>query len=170
MDSHWNKCTSALISNASLILQDITVYLANLKITLNSDLLVFELRRSIENQISPYAFDDIVKSVAEDIGRERTDLAKFRVEHLSKWMASLEKLPDGYDFRREARLLVEQSFLANPEQPPITGKDIIELLGVPQGKGVGKLLARARRMFEDGITDQQTLLEKLRNEIDISNE
>jgi hypothetical protein len=81
---------------------------------------------------------------------------------MKSFLRNFDKLPEGYDFSTEARLLVEQSFLDNPERPPVSGLDIIQGLNVPPGKEVGKLLIIARRLFEGGIRDKQTILDRLR--------
>jgi hypothetical protein len=161
-DEKWEDCTRVILEGALALLKKIQLFIAQLKTMPNSELLVRDLGRAAANQVSPYAFDEVVEATAKDLGRTRIDYVKFRAEHLSNWISALDKLPEGYDFLREARLLVERSFLDNPEKPPVSGLDIIQELKVPPGKEVGRLLAIAHRLFEEGITDKQTILDRLR--------
>ena len=165
-DNLWNKCTLALVSGADGLLQKIHDFLHRLTLMSDRDFLVEEIRRAAVGQITPYAFDSIVASVATDLGRSGINLEKFRACHQKRWIESLGMLREGYDFQDEARRLVEESFLASPEKSPVTGTDIITQLGVPQGDGVGKLLKVAQRLFESGIREKSQILERLREHLD----
>ena len=94
------------------------------------------------------------------------NLEKFRACHQRGWIESLGKLREGYDFQFEARRLVEESFLANPEKAPVSGSDIVTQLRVPQGKQVGRLLKIAQRLYEDGITDKAEILKALQDHVE----
>jgi hypothetical protein len=161
-DDAWNQCTLALIGGADGLLQKICEFLRRLKSMPDNNFLIEEIRRAAEGQITPYAFDSIVASAASDLGRSGTNLEKFRASHQKAWIESLGMLRDGYDFQHEARRLVEESFLANPEKSPVSGCEVIKLLGVPQGEGVGKLLKIAQQLFDSGIRDKTQILERLR--------
>jgi hypothetical protein len=161
-DECWSSCTLALLSGAYTLLERVNAFLSKLKTLDNADLLVEELQRSIVGQVPPYIFDEIVSSVADDLGRSRTDLIKFRVDHFSNWITALDRLTEGYDFQHEARRLVEESFLASPEKSPVSGRDIITELGIPAGKEVGSFLLHAQRIYEGGISDKAEILKVLR--------
>lgn len=161
-DKQWNECSMEILTGASELLLKLQAFLNFLKNSAESDLLQEGLQMAVSAEISPYAFDNIVSSVADDLGRSELNLAKFRADHLKRWIEALEKLTEGYDFHFEARRLVERSFLENPERPPITGRDIIELLDVPPGKEVGRLLELANRLFLEGCREREALLNRLR--------
>jgi hypothetical protein len=131
----------------------------------DNELLVDEIRRAVAGQISPYSFDSIVATVAADFGRTELNLEKFRANHQKAWIESLVKLQEGYDFQFESRRLVEQSFLANPEKSPVTGLDIMRLLGVPQGREVGILVGVGQQVFDSGIRDKAQILKRLREHL-----
>jgi hypothetical protein len=162
-DAHWNMCTLALLRRARALLDSLNRFLDYLATTPDVELLVDALKVSVLNQFSPYAFDPIIEAAARDMGRSLYPEA-FRVQHLPKWQASLDKLPEGFDFQREARILIEDSLLETPAKRPITGTDIIQELGVPMGPEVGKWLTVAKQLIEQGITDRQALLDRLREE------
>jgi len=160
-DRHWNTCSVEILTRAFELLLKLQSFLKFLLSAANSDLLMEGLQLAVSAKISPYAFDDIVASAASDLGRTDLNLKKFRADHLTRWVGALEKLPEDYDFHFEARRLVEESFLENPERPPITGRDIIEHLGVPPGKEVGRLLENADRLFREGCREREALLNRL---------
>ena len=164
-DDAWNQCTLALVSGADGLLRKIYEFLYRLKAMSENDFLVEEIRRAAVGQITPYAFDSIVASVAADLGRSSMNLEKFRASHQKPWIESLGMLREGYDFQHEARRLVEESFLASPEKSPVSGCEIITQLRVPQGEGVGKLLKIAQQLFESGIRDKAQILERLREHL-----
>lgn len=161
-DKQWNACVVALLTAAVELLGKLQSFLNVLQNAAESDLLREGLRLAVSAEVSPYAFDDIVTSVADDLGRSDLNLAKFRADYLTRWIEALGKLPEGYEFHYEARRLVEKSFLENPERSPITGRDIIEHLGVPPGKEVGRLVEHANRLFHEGCREREALLDRLR--------
>jgi len=161
-DKQWNACSMEILTSAVDLLQKLRSFLNFLQNGADSDLLHEGLRLAVSAEISPYAFDDIVESVAADLGRSDLNLGKFRADHFTRWVEALDKLPEGYNFRYEARRQVEKSFLENPERPPITGRDIIEYFGVPSGKEVGRLLDQANQLFREGYREREALLGRLR--------
>jgi len=167
-DDAWNQCALALIAGADGLLQKCCEFLCRLKSMSDNNFLIEEIRRAAEGQITPYAFDSIVSSVAADLGRSGTNLDKFRASHQKAWIESLGMLREGYDFQHEARRLVEESFLANPEKSPVSGFEIITQLRVPQGERVGKLLKVAQQFFDSGIRDKTQILERLREHLNSS--
>jgi hypothetical protein len=166
-DPEWTACTRATLRGAGTVLERVDVFLAKLRTMDNSDMLTAELKRAIAGQISPYAFDEIIESVAADLGRPNIDVPKFRSEHQKSWIGSLERCGEGYNFVYEATRLVEQSFLEKPERAPLTGRDVIEALGVPQGKKVAKMLALAQQIFESGTLEKHEIISELRKRLDL---
>ena len=161
-DKQWNGCSVEILTRAVELLGKLQSFLSLLQTAVESDLLREGLRLAVSAEVSPYAFNDIVTSVADDLGRSDLNLEKFRGDQFKRWVDALEKLPEGYDFPYEARRLVEKSFLENPERPPITGRDIIQHLGVRPGKEVGRLLEHANRLFREGFREREALLDRLR--------
>lgn len=165
-DMHWDACSVAVLSKATELIGSLLSFLEILQSMSDSEALREGLIMAISSDFSPYAFDDVVKSVAADLGRSDLNLQKFRADHLQHWKGALDKLQEGYDFSYEARRLVEGTFLENPERPPITGREIIEILGVPPGKGVGRVLEHGKRLFREGVREREALLDKLREYVD----
>ena len=161
-DKQWNSCSVGILTGSVELLGKLQSFLNLLQSAAESDLLREGLYLAISAEVSPYAFNDIVTSVADDLGRSDLNLEKFRGDQFKRWVEALEKLPEGYDFHYEARRLVEKSFLESPERPPITGRDIIQHLSVPPGKEVGRLLEHADRLFREGCRERDALLARLR--------
>lgn len=158
----WAICVTTLFEDAITLLENIKAFLFFVKTSQDADLMIEDFRRSVSGQIAQYSFDEIVSNVADALGRTHLNLIKFRSDHFDRWIKDLDRLSDGYDFQKEARLLVEQSFLETPERPPVSGQDIISELEVPKGPQVGKLLLAAKQLFENGLTQKSQILEELR--------
>jgi hypothetical protein len=71
-------------------------------------------------------------------------------------------LSEGADKNREARQLVEQTMLVEAENYlPITGGDIIQMIGIPPGPEVGKVLRKARELYRKAPCSREDLLKQL---------
>jgi isoleucyl-tRNA synthetase len=112
----------------------------------------------------PEAFDKIIATVANDLGREYLDVVRLRNRFYDRWKQELESRKSGYDFEVEARKLVEHALL-NVMTPvlPITGADILESFSVEPGPKIGELLRHARMIYESEPCAKQELLDKLRH-------
>ena len=63
----------------------------------------------------------------------------------------------------EATRVIEKDLLEYGDRVlPISGRDVIELLGIPPGRAVGAMLRYARDRFEAGVRDRDDLLDALR--------
>ena len=90
-----------------------------------------------------------------------------RQRHIDRWRRRLEAAEHpGYDFNEVMRPLIEDVLLRDIFEAdfPITGLDVMDELGVPRGREVGRLLARARQIWSHGMTRSE-LLDSLRREI-----
>jgi hypothetical protein len=114
----------------------------------------------------PTEFDALIYEVARDIGHEHVNAGVVRQRNIDRWRRRLEAEHPGYDFGEVMRPLVEDALLRDVFEAefPITGLDIIDELEVPRGRGVGRLLARAREIWSRGMTRSE-LLDALRSEI-----
>ena len=121
------------------------------------------LRRLERNWAAP-AFDPLIDKVKYQLARETLNTVAFRNQHVHKWKKHLDLLDDGFDFDLEATRLIEKTLLNEDSVVlPITGKDVIESLGIKPGTVVGTLLEEARRHFEVYRCNKDDLLNYLRN-------
>jgi hypothetical protein len=120
-------------------------------------------RQRIKRHHPPHQFDELIPEILDDIGRDRLDPIRFRAKYYSGWMRILDTYADGYDFRNEARRLIESSALAEGvDVLPISGKDLIAHFEIEPGPEVGELLQVAKNIFNVEKCDKATLLARLR--------
>ena len=78
---------------------------------------------------------------------------KFRNAHVGKWEKHLKSLQKGYDFKTEARKLIEKSLTeVVADLPPFTATDIMREFGLKPGKDVGFRLQKAHEIFNANKT------------------
>ena len=96
------------------------------------------------------------------MGQDFLDPARICDRYYDKWSKELRLRTGEYDFEFEARKLIEHTLLTDAELPlPITGQDIIRQLGIPPGPGVGRLLKKARILYNETPGSKAELIERL---------
>jgi hypothetical protein len=126
-----------------------------------------EWRRRLDRNWAGAAFDPLIDDAKYRLARETLNTVAFRNRHVDKWRKHLEMLEDGFEFEFEATRLIEKTLLDDDSVVlPITGRDVIEYLGVEPGPQVGALLEQARRYFEVHRCTKESLLEQLRTSCD----
>ena len=119
---------------------------------------IFRQSRSL----AAHEFDTIAAQAASDLGLKHIDVTRLRKIHLDEWNRRIRLLSEGADKNREARQLVEQTMLVEAENYlPITGGDIIEMIGIPPGPEVGKVLRKARELYRKAPCSREDLLKQL---------
>ena len=110
----------------------------------------------------PHEFDTLISKVASDMGRDSIDPVRVRERHYGKWTSDLNQLQGEYEFEVEARRLIEHTLLTETAAIiPITGKDVMEVFGIPPGAQVGHLLARAHALYQSAPCSRDSLLQLL---------
>ena len=161
-EQEWALCLVA-------ILEEATRFQSTLLLTVRSieeDESVEQICKDWDFRLSryhpPHEFDAVVSEVAFDMGRAHLDVERFRARHFDEWTRGLRLLEPEYDFRNEARKLIEQSLIAGSAPVlPITGKDIMAEFALTPGPEIGELLKEARRIFDDGPCSREELLRQL---------
>jgi len=115
----------------------------------------------------PYEFDELISIVAADMGRGALDHVRLRKRFYDKWIKELQLLQGDYDFKVEARKLIEHVLLNETTAVlPITGNDIMQEFSIPPDQQVGQLLELARNLHNaDPYLSHADLLEKLRQKM-----
>jgi hypothetical protein len=128
-----------------------------------------EWNRRIDNYHPPHEFDQLIAETANDMGREALDPVKLRKRHYDNWRRELDLLRDGYEFKVEARKLVEHALLMDAAPIlSITGTDLIRELGISPGPRVGELLGIARRIADEEPLTRAEMIQRLRDLTDAS--
>jgi len=116
---------------------------------------------------APHEFDPVIAMVSGDIGRDHIDVERFRQRHYDKWVKELEQLAGNYEFVMEARRLIERDLLAaNAAVIPVTGHDIMQLLGLSPGPKVGEILLLAKTLYVQSPCSKEILLGRLGKELE----
>jgi hypothetical protein len=164
-EDHWSACLHGILAETAGFLSTMNDCLRAIEVDEGRDSILDHWRFQISRHHPPEEFDRIIEEAAADIGRSYIDAVRLRKRYYDQWTESLSYLSQDYDFRVEARRLVEHAMLVDiAAGMPITGQDIIAEFGLTPGPKVGSLLARARLLFEESPTDRDGLLAALRSE------
>ena len=167
-DDEWHMCTRQILVEAAELIEASLSTVRQIESSGFRDTILTQWQRKLDRHHDAAEFDRIVEIVCTDLGHAAMDVVAFRNRHLAAWRKQIEKLNDGFDFEYEARRLVEDALLSErPRLIPIIGTDIIEELGIPAGRDVGRALEIARDFFQDGTFDRADLLEKVREKMDL---
>jgi hypothetical protein len=113
----------------------------------------------------PYKFDELIPLVAKDMGRDYIDPIKLRKRAYTRWKEDLSILKWPYCFETVARKMIESELLnENTPQLPITGTDLIDVLGITPGIKLGEALKKAKDIYLRCPCSREKLLEVLKEE------
>jgi hypothetical protein len=160
-ENGWNLCAQAIDQMGSALLNAITTFLQMLESDAEMDAMKRELRHSIDGGLSRTEIECLVAEVLTELGRVDLSPGRFTDRYFSEWITVLNLKSSKTDLQRGARKLIEATASKTPEQPPFTGKDIINLLKVPSGPMVGALIREQERLFQAGNKDPDKLLASL---------
>ena len=162
-EGEWRRCTRQTLVEAADLIEVLRSTVRHVEDSQFRDTILTQWRRALDRHHDPGEFDTIIEIVCADLGHGQLDIVAFRNRHLGAWRKRIEQLDDGFDFRFEARRLVEDALLSEwPRLLPITGTDIIRELGIPAGRDVGRALEMARGFYQAGTFNREDLLEKVR--------
>lgn len=165
---HWRACYDCLVHDAHAFLGSVDMVVRRIE----SDghgarQQVEEWLRRLNRNWAGVAFDRLIDDAKYRLARETLNTVAFRSRHVDKWRRHLELLEDGFDFEFEATRLIEKTLLDEDSVVlPITGRDVIEALGIRPGPAVGTLLEEARRHFEVHRCSKEDLLAHIKDHHD----
>lgn len=164
-DEHWLKCLVALLNEALAFFQALHDCIRKIREDEAREQILEQWKFQRERFHPPHSFDKLIEISSGDMGRNDLDVKKFRERYYQKWTSQLQLLNGSYNFEVEARGLIEDALLNEGlRRIPITGNDIITVLGIEPGIKVGRLLELARSFFnEDPKLTKDQLLDKLRS-------
>ena len=160
----WETCYTCLIEEACGFLTLLRRAARHVEsASENEPELVREWRRRLHRSWPGSDFDPLVRDAILRLGRPSLRITAFRNRHVDRWRKQLSILEDGFDFQREATLLIEKSILDDDLCViPISGQEVMAELGLPPGPQIGRLLEEARRHFTSERCDSEDLLAHLR--------
>ncbi len=158
----WNVCLVSLLSEALSFLDALCQCIRGIENDESQQMIVQEWTIQLRRYHPPYEFDTLISKVASDMGRDTIDPVRVRERYYGKWTNDLSLLQGEYEFDVEARRLIEHTFLTEIAAIiPITGKDVMEVFGIPPGPQVGHLLARAHALYQSAPCPRDSLLQLL---------
>lgn len=161
----WRACYNRLVDDANAFLGSMDTVVR--RIESDGDQArqhVDEWLRRLSRNWPGATFDPLIDDAKYRLSREALNTVAFRSRHVDKWKKQLELLEDGFDFDFEATRQIERTLLDEDSVVlPITGRDVIDTLGVKPGPEVGALLEEARRHFEVHRCNKEDLLTHLRS-------
>ena len=163
----WGKLASILREQAKQFFES---YLKTISAMSKDEYFVDALEQWIlvcDRALPAHKFDRIAEDVASNLGLEHLNILKIRKVNLDKWSQHLRGLPQSADIMREARRIVEITFLAESENHcPIDGQDVIKQLGIEPGPEVAKFLKKAKELYKQKQCGRDELLKLLVDSID----
>lgn len=162
-DSQWSECLMYLLTESIIFLKTINECLRKIMADESIEQIVIDWIFRRKRDYPDEAFDNLIKIVAADIGREYLDAAKLRKRFRDSWVNELSKLRGDINFEVECRRLIEHTLLFNfTKVLPINATDIIDIFKIPAGKEVGRLLKEAARIYDNEPCCKTDLIDKLK--------
>ena len=162
--NEWRDCYHRLVDDASGFLEAVESVVRRIESGgQETEGHIEEWRRLLRRSWPASEFDPLIDDVKYRLGREALNTVTFRNRYVDKWRKHLELLDEEFDFELEAARLIEKALLDEGGSVlPITGRDVIESVGIEPGPDVGLLLEEARRHFEENRCGRAELLAHLR--------
>ena len=160
----WAGCYRRIVDQANSFLDGLEAVVARLEAlpAEEAEKIVADWLRLLERHIPAAEFDPLIDDAKHRLGLDSLDTVGFRNRHVARWRKSLEQLEKVFDFEREATRLIEKALLEDDGVVlPITGRDVMQALGVGPGPEIARLLEMARRHFEVERCGREELLEHL---------
>lgn len=111
-----------------------------------------------------YEFDSIIYIVAQEFGMSNYDVAKFRKQNAENWISELQNFTGNFEFKIEARKLIERDILRNPVLP-IIGTDIMEVFNIPPGPKVREIMKIALGIYIEKPCTKDELITKIKSQM-----
>lgn len=158
----WQQCLLQLLSDANAFVSTVVKCVREVERDESRMTVVGQWQLRLNRHHSRQEFEGIVSVVARDLGQDSLDVSRICDRYYDKWNRSLLLRTGGYDFRFEARKLVEQTLLSDTDLPlPISGEDVMQLFGMGPGQRIGHLLRRARTIYISDPCTRDELLVRL---------
>ncbi len=162
-DAQWLICLTGLTREAIAYLTALEQCLRCIEEDEQRDTIIDNWRFRFQRYHAPHEFDELISIVAADMGREGLDTVRLRRRYYDSWSKHLLMLQGNYDFDREGRKLIEHALLSETTAVlPITGTDIMDGFSIGPGPEVGRLLARAKQLYDADPCNGTDLLNRLK--------
>ncbi|MFF8243684.1 HD domain-containing protein [Streptomyces griseus] len=160
-DEDWGRALSVLLADSCAFVSQLTKQVEDIRADDARSQICQQWEDRITRDWPAYRFHEIVSTVANDMGRNTVDpVALFR--RSENEIRRVLRITKDSDLEFAARQCIERVLLTEISKLlPITGRDIIDTLGVEPGRRVGELLQEARKIYEEGHCTRDQLIERL---------
>jgi hypothetical protein len=163
--NQWERCFNLLCDGICQLLMHCCDKLAYIATSDDKGLFIEQLRRRISRNWPAHEYDKIITDAAFRMGNTINARA-LREQHLSKWRAFAETIPDDQDVYNEVVRLIESVVYHHfKTRLPITTSELVSALGLEPGPKIGRAIELARRAFDDGITDKEKIILAIKGKI-----
>ena len=140
-------------------LEQVRIWLKGLEADPGKDDLIDMWKNEVIRFHPPHQFDRLVDQVKADFGQPGLDTVALRSRNYERWTAILRNHEVPYDFETKARPLIEKAILLESgSAPPVSGKDVMELLQIPPSALVRQVIERISRMYGERPQSREELL------------
>lgn len=164
-EEHWGTLLESLLAEAANFLAKLVDLVSAIESSEECDIICKQWEDRLKRDWPAHRYHGIISAVASDIGRTELDPITFYNRIGQVLRDRLSELSDDCDFETEVRKLVERALLTETASVlPITGLDVMNSFSLGPGPEVGRLLAGARKLYEDEPCNRETLLERMKAE------
>ena len=166
-EEEWEKCLNELLDMATNLLKAVLSCVSGFAANEFGEIIKEGWDRLVNKSYSKHDWELILIEVLKDYGMTHYDTLLITSKELDKWREKLKILRDGFEFKKEARKIIE-SYLQTQDLWPATGQDLIAL-GVQPGKGLGEMIKKAKAMYYEEPCPKEELLKRFKEKyIDIN--
>ncbi|MFE9501969.1 hypothetical protein ACFYO6_05565 [Streptomyces anthocyanicus] len=160
-DEDWRQALNVLLRESCAFVSQLTKQVEDIRADDARAQICQQWEDRIARDWPAYRFHEIVSTVANDMGRNTVDpVALFR--RSENEIRKVLRITNESDLEFAARQCIERVLLTEVSKLlPITGRDIIDTLGVEPGQKVGELLQEARKIYEEDQCTRDQLLDRL---------
>lgn len=159
IEEQFRACAETLLDDTLTYLQAILECINDFAHNEFQDIIKEEWDRQVNRNFSKYQWELELIEVLERYNMNHYDSLEIVEKQLSKWSDRLKLLKDGFDFKSEARKIIED-YIAKDELWPASGDDLI-VLGVEKGPALKNAIAKAKAMYYADPCPRQEFLERL---------
>ena len=162
-DNEWNDCLTRILEDSVAFLAATIDCIRAMERDESSKLFVEQWTVRLHRYHPKHEFENLVSIVMHDVGQDSLDPIRLTERYYDKWSQNLRFRTEDYIFIEDARRLIEQTIINEAELPPPTsGTDIMRELGIPPGPEVGRLLRKAKALYDANPCTSEELIDRLR--------
>jgi hypothetical protein len=159
---HWKVLLHVLLTDAREYFERVVERVARIEADPARTGICREWQDRLDRDWPAHRFHETIAVVAADMGRLAIDSVAFYNRYGQRLRDGLNLASADSDFAVEVRKIVEQILILQTLPVlPITGRDIMEELGIGPGPKIGELLHLAQSVSENENLDRTQLLARL---------